>query len=210
MRTRFSLVLLAFGLAMIATQAPADDSHCDSEVGERNPTTPTGEFGLRNETALHSVTGLQWSRCALGQQFDGTSCTGSAQVYSWDEAGQAVSEANQARPGGYSDWRLPTVDELLTIVEKCREAPSINTNVFPATPWTGFWTSTPHGPDEGQYNGEEVPHVDHEARRGSHNNDDEDEGAEFGPEAWFVGFYYGMEYPYSTDSGYRVRLVRNG
>lgn len=209
MRTRFSLVMLVFGFTALAPMALADDSHCDPEVGERDPTTPTGEFDFRNETTLHSPTGLQWSRCAVGQQFDGTSCTGSAQVFSWDDARQVVTEVNQSRSlAGYSDWRLPTVDELLTIVEKCREAPSINTNAFPATPWTGFWTSTPHGDADGEYNGEEVPHVDHEAPRGSHNNEDEDD--EIGPEAWFVGFYYGMEYPYSTDSGYRVRLVRNG
>lgn len=209
MRTKFSLVLLIFGLSAFAPIAIAD-SHCDPEVGERDPTTPSGDFDFRNETVLHSPSRLQWSRCALGQQFDGTSCVGSARVYTWDEAREVVAEVNQSRIlASYDDWRLPSVDELLTIVERCREAPAINTNAFPATPWSGFWTSTPRGDADGEYNGEGVPHVDPEAPRGAHNNEDEDD-ENLGPEAWFVGFYYGMEYAYLTNSGYRVRLVRNG
>jgi len=40
-------------------------------------------------------------------------------------------------------WRLPTKDELLSIVDSSRSNPSIDTAFFPGTPSTWFWSSSP-------------------------------------------------------------------
>jgi hypothetical protein len=40
-------------------------------------------------------------------------------------------------------WRLPTLMELMTIVDYSVSVPSIDSSAFPATPPSGFWTSTP-------------------------------------------------------------------
>ena len=39
-------------------------------------------------------------------------------------------------------WRLPTHDELLSIVDASHTDPSINPNAFPNTPSTFFWSSS--------------------------------------------------------------------
>jgi hypothetical protein len=39
-------------------------------------------------------------------------------------------------------WRLPSVEELETLVDDTRVNPSIDTTAFPGTPSVGFWTSS--------------------------------------------------------------------
>ena len=40
-------------------------------------------------------------------------------------------------------WRLPTVDELQTILDRSRYNPAIDTEKFPDTQSCPYWTSTP-------------------------------------------------------------------
>lgn len=47
--------------------------------------------------------------------------------------------------GGYHDWRLPALIELVSIVDTGTYNPSIAAEVFPGTPAVGFyWASTPY------------------------------------------------------------------
>jgi hypothetical protein len=82
-----------------------------------------------------------WMRCNLGQQWDGTTCNGTATGFSW---GEALNASVLKRFSDYSDWRLPNKNDLESIVEERCVSPSINTEVFPATPLTFHWTSTPY------------------------------------------------------------------
>ena len=59
--------------------------------------------------------------------------------YKWDAA---VSYCNSLSYAGYSDWRLPTPQELLTIVDNSRYNPAIDTTYFPNTPSSYFWSSS--------------------------------------------------------------------
>jgi hypothetical protein len=45
---------------------------------------------------------------------------------------------------GYTDWRMPTVEELQSIVDygKPHPGPAINTSWFPNTPSNVYWTAT--------------------------------------------------------------------
>ena len=55
---------------------------------------------------------------------------------------KAVAAMNDARIGGFTDWRLPTIQELLTLVDYGRHHPAIDTNFFDySSDW--YWTSTP-------------------------------------------------------------------
>lgn len=84
-------------------------------------------------------TRLSWMRCAIGQHWDGTSCSGSAELLDWQ---QALALANSADHGGHDDWRLPDRNELQSIIEAQCFSPAINNQVFPATPSLPFWSSS--------------------------------------------------------------------
>jgi hypothetical protein len=66
--------------------------------------------------------------------------TGTANVYDWQQALEAPDGYSFA---GYSDWRLPNIKELSSIIEQRCYNPAINLSVFPATPGSYFWSSSP-------------------------------------------------------------------
>lgn len=77
-------------------------------------------------------TGLIWQRCVEGMRWNGSSCINKPQMFTFDDA--------QTLAG--NGWRLPTNDELSTLVDKARQQPAINTEAFPATPTIWFWTAS--------------------------------------------------------------------
>jgi uncharacterized repeat protein (TIGR02543 family) len=54
-----------------------------------------------------------------------------------------VFAVNAAGLCGHSDWRLPTAEELESVVDYSREAPAIDTYFFPHAPGTQTWTRNP-------------------------------------------------------------------
>lgn len=101
-------------------------------------TTPTADFTDNGDgTVTHKTTGLTWKRCAEGMTWTGSTCSGTAQTYSW-------SQLNDLSAGG---WRLPRIDELVTIVESENFAPAINTSIFPNTPQSSFWSASTYAGD---------------------------------------------------------------
>ncbi len=93
-----------------------------------------------NGTVTDTRTGLMWDRCPRGQS--GVACgTGSAAALTWAAAISVPATLGIYK--GYSDWRLPNVKELRSLVEECRVFPSINEEAFPATPALDFWSSSP-------------------------------------------------------------------
>jgi len=97
-------------------------------------------------TVTHKVTGLMWMRCLTGQTWTGSICSGEVKEYTWNEAMSFVIDF-----AGHSDWRLPNLDELLSIIEKGKENPAINTIIFP-TPSRQYsvWSSTSPWFDAGE------------------------------------------------------------
>ena len=76
---------------------------------------------------LDNNTGLMWQQ------------TIPTLTYEWAEAGSYCENLEYA---GYSDWRLPTPQELLTIVDNSKYGPAIDTSYFPGTPSNYFWSSS--------------------------------------------------------------------
>ncbi len=109
-------------------------------------TTPTADFVLddTNGTAYHTKTGLTWKRCIEGWVWNGNTCvddTGVADNYTWSLALQRGPALGTF--AGFSDWRLPNMKELGSIVEQRNWNPAINATVFPNTPNYYFWSASP-------------------------------------------------------------------
>ncbi|ELV7510286.1 DUF1566 domain-containing protein [Aeromonas veronii] len=79
-----------------------------------------------NGTITDRKTNLTWMRCSLGQQWTGSTCAGVAMEINWNDALKTAMSFSYA---GHSDWRVPTVDELDTLVQ-CSEgrAPLVRPN----------------------------------------------------------------------------------
>ena len=192
------MVLLVVSAAIMWSEKPEPASGSAGEPGASSPppgsmeaassASPNDRYrflGKDQEIVEDIRTKLQWQRCSLGQTWNGATCAGEATKYQWDEARRAAS----------AGWRLPTKDELASLIycssgepaywkptsAACKGAysrPTIWSAAFPHTPANWFWSSSP--------------------------------GADGADDAWRVHFYYGYVYrSYKANAGY-VRLVRGG
>jgi len=109
-------------------------------------------------TVTDITTDLQWQRVSVGQCWENDDCIGKATEYNWEQAFEAAGASKFA---GYQDWRLPTIDELCSLVycssgkprtwgvtkgEACKgdyQRPTIVTEAFPNVPVYIVWSSSP-------------------------------------------------------------------
>lgn len=107
-------------------------------------TTPTSQLTDNgNGTVTDTKTGLMWKQCSEG--LSGVGClTGTAQTYTWQAAlAQAQTVNTLGGFAGKTDWRLPNIKELRSIIEKQCYEPAINLTRFPNTDFsTFFWSSS--------------------------------------------------------------------
>jgi fibronectin type 3 domain-containing protein len=127
--------------------------------------TPNSRYNDHgNGTVTDKYTGLMWAKCSIGQNT--TSCSGSASNHNWK---QALEVAKNSTLADYSDWRLPNIKELSTLIAYDRNDPSINLSRFPNTPSSTFWTSSPGGSHRG--NAATIQFSNGYDSYGSHSND---------------------------------------
>jgi len=65
-------------------------------------------------------------------------------AYTWKESQKFAQRVNEKGLCGSSDWRLPSKNELLSIVDEQRESPKIDTQYFPNTQNGFYWSSSPY------------------------------------------------------------------
>jgi hypothetical protein len=97
-----------------------------------------------NGTVTDSFTGLMWDQCADGLS-GGTCAIGTAVGYTWSDAFGLAATQNAVNYKLYSDWRLPSIAELRTLL-KGSTSPTIDTAAFPNTPSGYFWSGTNANP----------------------------------------------------------------
>jgi len=92
------------------------------------------------EAVLDRRTGLMWAREPI-------------EVPNWKKPQVAKTEKaiGELAIGGFTDWRIPTVDALFTLADRSRVSPAIDVDFFPDCPSDWFWTSTPYAPSPGDY-----------------------------------------------------------
>ena len=93
-----------------------------------------------NGTVTDSATGLVWQKCSAGQGTTLGDCgTGSI---SWYTLSDALMFCEGLILGGRSDWRLPNINELMSIIDYTKDNPSIDSSIFPNTIATMTWWSS--------------------------------------------------------------------
>lgn len=121
------IVVFVFGTISLiqaneVTQGGEQFIKLDSQ-GQKQP-MDAGQWAM----VLDTATGLIWEV----KTTDGSIHDMQA-GYDWDGAHEIfIAELNKIQFGGFSDWRLPTTDELRTIRVKGAE-PTINQDFFPNT-----------------------------------------------------------------------------
>ena len=115
------LVALCFTLTLISSYSYASDSR----------------FMTKEHIIVDLERKIEWLRCSVGQRWDGSKCSGNIVNLSLDIVPEAIKLANEQLGG---KWRLPSKNELSSIV--CKECPSpkINKEIFPNTDNAPYWT----------------------------------------------------------------------
>jgi hypothetical protein len=99
-----------------------------------------------NGTVTDTNTALMWKQCPEG--LSGSNClknvagdaAGTATEYTYKTA---IEQAKGYEFAGHTDWRLPNIKELDSLVAYDRRDPAINSTLFPNTLY-GFWSSSPY------------------------------------------------------------------
>jgi hypothetical protein len=110
---------------------------CDTSQPTR---TPTARYVIENGSVYDKKTELTWQRCSVGQRWeDDVGCVGVIAQITWE----------QAKSRSADGWRLPTRDELATLISPTCKQPAINEESFPDMDLGKLWYWT--GSESGEY-----------------------------------------------------------
>ena len=102
-------------------------------IGQPHSYTDNGDL-----TVTDNNTGLMWPKCSFG--LSGSDCsTGVAQFVNFD---QATSSCMTQSLAGHSDWRVPNVNELYSLVVLDNSSTPLITSYFPRTNLANYWSSS--------------------------------------------------------------------
>ncbi|MBV1909870.1 MAG: DUF1566 domain-containing protein [Kangiellaceae bacterium] len=105
------------------------------------PTAPDERFlDHLDGTFTDRKTGLIWSRCFLGQSWTEDGCEGDIVVRGWDVV---LAQTEESEYAGMTDWRVPNIKELRSIIEQSCIQPETNLNFFVDIGAASVWSSTP-------------------------------------------------------------------
>lgn len=112
--------------------------------GDKCETIRSGDFVDAGDGFVYNRgAGQVWQKCAPGQKFELCNCRGDDQqaVMNWSDAGKYCAAL---RDGGRR-WRLPTIDELQTVIERKKQAPYLNQTLFPSGGDHRYWSGSEYG-----------------------------------------------------------------
>lgn len=133
--------LIMFACTAVCSLAFANVAavQCENNIPPNNPDSVYEDDGDGTVTDIR--TELTWKKCSEGQSWNGTICSGSVSSHNWADA---LNRGLSTSYAGFSDWRLPSINELESLIENCASYPTINIDVFPNTPATMFWSGSPY------------------------------------------------------------------
>ena len=124
-----AIYLLLAAMSDFPSQVTA--ASCDTHA-ERP--AASDRYVIKGPEVYDNTTDLTWQRCSIGQYWkDRAGCIGNAQHYNWNDTSAL---------GSTSGWRLPTLNELSTLVSPTCKPPAIDETIFPNTDTgIGYWTN---------------------------------------------------------------------
>jgi len=138
--------------ATVATPCPdgtftRQDADFPNIPAARSFTGPTAHPTYTTDyTTKDNVTGLVWKSCSEGMS--GPACaSGAASLTTWTYANETActslnTQYGGAGYGGYANWRLPSIEEIRTLVNASVTSPSTDQAAFPATQGAIYWSSS--------------------------------------------------------------------
>ena len=122
-------ILMLFFLTTFHVQYCQAEQDCTSSIPASTPDARLIEND--DGTVRDTLTGLHWKQCLEG--LSGYQCeVGNALMFDWQNALERPGIVNSNGGfAGYTDWRLPNIKELFSIVERRCSIPSLNLNRFP-------------------------------------------------------------------------------
>lgn len=162
------LMALAAAVVLLGSPYAASGQVPDTGDADEPSCNPRSYTDLGNGIVRDNVTGLMWQQATAPGITDG--------AHTWQEAADYCAALTL---GDYTDWRLPTLPELTTLVDNgiASPGPTIDTMYFPDAAASAYWSATANAT-----------------------------GTAY---AWFVKFDYGtVSYGSKTGAAYYVRAVR--
>ena len=142
--TKIPLLLICAGLLSTQTFAAADPINLNCDATLQQDYTPSDFIDNHDGTVIDLRTSLTWAKCTIGQTYElaSNTCSGGGTISyaNWDEA---LLAAGSYSVNNISDWRLPNIKELGSLVDRSCAEPSINLTLFPNTLSSVYYSSTP-------------------------------------------------------------------
>ncbi len=89
-------------------------------------------------TVTDNTTKIMWQKCSKGQANNAT-CSGTARATAWEAA---ITYCKSLSLADHTDWRLPEIKELESLVGGTAYNPSIDSAFFPATVSSSYWSAS--------------------------------------------------------------------
>ena len=143
----------ALGVLALMLSSSLSFAECRTEITRATPADQLVDHGDGTVTDLS--TGLMWKQCSEGQDA-GNSCGGEAEFFAigaihqfgdhmFDDWDELVNGSNSEKLCGYSDWRVPEIQELISLVHYEHDeygSPPVDHAFFPHTQKHSYWSST--------------------------------------------------------------------
>ncbi len=90
---------------------------------------PAKATAKTHAAVIDQRTGLMWTAKDVG-------------TATFHDAPALLADLNAKAFGGFTDWRLPTIEELFGLADRTRHNPAIDTDAFPTCKGGWYWSST--------------------------------------------------------------------
>ena len=142
MLLRTTQAVVAGGVAgLTALSTP----RANAQAAWKEKTVPGSRFTDNGDTITDHQTGLMWEKKQDAEAVSWREAPHSVNaVCTWAEAnGEWIDTINGSAFAGFSDWRVPSAHELVTIIEYGRPRPPAIDPIFGPVAAAFYWSSTP-------------------------------------------------------------------